>query len=626
MAPLGLDESSLYRGVVRVVGTELLVSAKLKARLQKILAQEKGAHVRDWGARWPLALVFPEIYPVAMGNLGFQTMYHLINLDPLLACERAFLPSPEEWPEYWRTHTPILTLESQRPLRDFAAVAFSISFEADYPKVLQILAQAGIPLTAASRGPGDPLVLAGGVATFLNPEPLAPFIDAFLLGEGEVAAVRALNFLAQASGASSRDAILQEMAQTFPGVYVPAGYRPHYHPDGTLASFEAQAGFPERILIPHLQDVDGLITHSHLLAPQSEWGEMFLVEVGRGCSRGCRFCAAGFIYRPPRDRQAGELVSTIDQGLEQERKLGLVGAAVSDHPEVKDICRKILAAGGTLGIGSLRADSLDPELAGMLAQGGVKTVALAPEAGSDRLRRVINKGLTEEDLAQAAVALAQVGIDQLRLYFMVGLPTETLEDVRDIARLTKYLRHRVIKDSRGTRKFRQITLSVASFVPKPWTPFQWVSLVEVKELKQRQKLIRQELSGLKDVRVHTDLPKWAYTQALMARGDRRVGDMLLLAQEHGWQKALRKSLVNPDFFVHRERHPDELFPWDFLEHGLKKEYLWEEYQLALAAKESPPCQPDVCRRCGVCGGGGQGPEAPAPSPNPLKGAIAGKVG
>jgi radical SAM superfamily enzyme YgiQ (UPF0313 family) len=578
------------------------VSARLKARLQKLLAQEKGAVLRDWGARWPLALVFPEIYPVAMGNLGFQTMYHLINQEPNLAGERAFLPSPEEWPEYQRTRTPILTLESQRPLRDFAAVAFSISFEADYPKVLQILAQAGIPLRAASRGPQDPLVLAGGVATFLNPEPLAPFVDAFLLGEGEVAAIKALNFLAAASGDRPRNAVLQELAQGFPGVYVPTGYRPHYRPDGALAAFEALAGYPERVLVPHVPDLSGPATHSHLLAPQSEWGEMFLVELGRGCSRGCRFCAAGFIYRPPRDRGAGELLPVVDQGLEQGRKIGLVGAAVSDHPEVKEICRKILAEGGELGIGSLRADSLDPELAGLLAQGGVKTVALAPEAGSERLRRVINKGLTEEDLAQAAIALVQAGIDQLRLYFMVGLPTETLDEVRDIARLTKYLQHRVIKDSRGRKKFRQLTLSVASFVPKPWTPFQWAPLAEVRELKQRQKLIRQELFGLKEVRVHTDLPKWAYTQALMARGDRRVGDMLLLAQERGWPQALRHSPVNPDFFVHRERAPDELFPWDFLDHGLKKEYLWEEYRLALAAQESPPCQPQVCRRCGVCRG------------------------
>ena len=230
------------------------MSVRLKARLQKMLAQEQGAVVRDWGARWPLALVFPEIYPVAMGNLGFQTLYRLINDEPGLACERAFYPAPEEWPEYRRTRTPILTLESQRPLRDFAAVAFSISFEADYPKALHILAQSGIPLAAAARGPEDPLVLAGGVATFLNPEPLAPFIDAFILGEAEVAAVSALNFLAEASPMRERQEPLRELAQNFPGIYVPAGYQPRYHPDGTLAAFEAAPGFPEKIVVPHLPD------------------------------------------------------------------------------------------------------------------------------------------------------------------------------------------------------------------------------------------------------------------------------------------------------------------------------------------------------------------------------------
>jgi radical SAM superfamily enzyme YgiQ (UPF0313 family) len=578
---------------------------KLKSRLQMLLAQEKGALVREWGARRPLALVFPEIYPVAMGNLGFQTMYHLLNADPHLACERAFLPTPEEWPEYERTRTPILTLESQRPLRDFAVVAFSISFEADYPKVLQIMAQSGLPLTAASRGPEDPLVVAGGVATFLNPEPLAPCLDAFLLGEGEVAGVAALGRLAEGAATRHRSEALAELARTTPGLYVPGCHRPRYHPDGTLAAFEAESGVPARVVVPHAPDLSCHATHSHLLAPRSEWGEMFLVELGRGCSRGCRFCAAGFIYRPPRDRSARDLLPQIKAGLGQGRKIGLVGAAVSDHPDIKEICRQILDEGGEFGIGSLRADSLDQELADLLARGGVKSVALAPEAGSPRLRQIINKGLTEEDLAQAALALAQAGIEQLRLYFMVGLPTETLEDIREMARLTKYLQHRVLKDSRGGRRFRQITLSLASFVPKPWTPFQWTPFLDVKDLKQRQKLVRRELAGLKEVRVHTDLPKWAYTQALLSRGDRRVGEMLLLAHRRGWREALRRSPVNPDFFVYRERGEAELFPWDFLDHGLDKEYLWEEYRLALAEKESPPCRPEVCRRCGACGGEGQ---------------------
>uniref|UniRef100_A0A7C5ER51 Radical SAM protein n=1 Tax=Desulfobacca acetoxidans TaxID=60893 RepID=A0A7C5ER51_9BACT len=577
------------------------MSASLKARLKKILFQEDGALIREWGARFPVALVFPEIYPVAMGNLGFQTMYHLFNQSAKLVCERAFLPAPEEWPEYERTRTPVLSLESQRPLRDFAVVAFSLSFEGDYPKVLRILAQSGIPLSAAERRQGDPLVVAGGVAAFLNPEPLAPFMDAFILGEGEVAAVGVMEFLGTASGHRLRREILKEAAQTFPGVYVPLGYQPRFHPDGTLAAFEADSGFPPRVTVPRVPDLTQVATHSHLIAPRSEWGEMFLVELGRGCSRACRFCAAGFLYRPPRTRDSTSLFPKIDQLVNQGRKVGLVGAAVSDHPGIKELCRRVVTGGGTLGVGSLRADSLDPELAGLLAQGGIKSVALAPEAGSARLRRVINKGLSQEALAQAAVALAQAGIPQLRLYFMVGLPTETQEDVREIARLAKYLQHRVIKESRGQRSFRQITLSLASFVPKPFTPFQWTPFLEVRELKQRQKLVRQELAGVKNVRVHTDLPKWAYTQALLSRGDRRVGEILRLAQARGWPSALRESPVNPDFFVYRERRREELFPWDFLDQGLKKEYLWEEYQLALEGKESPPCKPEVCRRCGVCG-------------------------
>ncbi len=578
------------------------MSARIKTRLQELLSQEKGAVVREWGASWPIALVYPQIYPVAMGNLGFQAIYHLLNRAPGLVCERAFLPTPEEWQEHRRTRTPILTLESQRPLTDFAAVAFSISFEADYPYVLQILAGAGIPLRAADRGPGDPLVLAGGVATFLNPEPLAPFVDAFFLGEGEAGAAPFFQFLAEGPPAGDRLQMLRELAQTVPGTYVPAGYRPVYQADGTLAAFEPQAGYPERVTAPHLPELAPYPTHSHLLAPQSEWGEMFLVETGRGCSRGCRFCAAGFVYRPPRERPLEELWAQVQRGLMEKRKVGLVGAAVSDHPAVKELCRRVLAAGGHLGISSLRADSADAELFGLLAQGGVRSVALAPEAGSERLRRVLNKGLTQEDLARAALALAQSGIPQLRLYFMVGLPTETREDVAEIPRLVRYLEHRVVKESAGKRRLGLITLSLSSFVPKPFTPFQWSPFTEVPELKKRLKLVTREFHGVKEVRVHTDLPKWAYVQAVIARGDRRVGDLLLAAHEQGWNRALQESPVNPDFFTLRERRPDELFPWDFIDHGLKKDYLWEEYQRALEEKETPPCRPLVCKRCGICKG------------------------
>ncbi len=578
------------------------MSAKIKALLKQLLSQEQGAVVREWGARFPIVLVYPQIYPVGMGNLGFQAIYHLLNSQPGLVCERAFLPAPEEWEEYRRTHTPILSLESQRPLTDFGAVAFSISFEADYPYVLQLLAGAGLPLRAAERGPGDPLVIAGGVATFLNPEPLAPFVDAFFLGEGEAGAVPFFEFLAGGAASENRPAMWRDLARTVPGAYVPAGYTPCYHPDGTLAAFAAAPGWPERVQAPHLPELAPYPTHSHLLAPQSEWGEMFLVETGRGCSRGCRFCAAGYVYRPPRERDLSELWTQVEPGLRARRKIGLVGAAVSDHPAVKDLCCKILAAGGSMGISSLRADSVDAELFGLLAQGGVRSVALAPEAGSDRLRRVLNKGLNRDDLARAAVALSESGLPQLRLYFMVGLPSETLDDIAEIPRLVKYLEHAVVKASSGKKHLGLITLSISSFVPKPFTPFQWTPFLEVAELKKRLKLVVREFHGVKAVRVHTDLPKWAYVQALLSRGDRRVGEMLLAASDRGWTRALRESPINPDFFTLRERRPDELFPWDFIDHGLKKAYLWEEYQRALEGKETPVCLPKVCKRCGVCRG------------------------
>ncbi|MBW1916673.1 MAG: radical SAM protein [Deltaproteobacteria bacterium] len=579
------------------------MSRKIIAHLKKLLDQEQGAISREWGHRWPLVLVYPQVYEVGMSNLGFQAVYHLLNDHPDLACERAFLPPADLWPEYQRTGTPILSLESQRPLTDFAALAFAIPYEADYPQVLKILEQARIPLLALERGPNFPLVLAGGVTTFLNPEPLAPFIDAFFLGEAEVQVADFFQFLAT-GGRSARDRrqMLQELAANQPGVYVPAGYRPVYQDDGTLAAFLPAPGYPAQVKALHPADLDVHPCHSHIIAPASEFGQMFLVEVSRGCGRGCRFCAAGFIYRPPRFRSVPELSRQIKLGLIQRQKIGLVGAAVSDHPAIHEICRQVVEAGGQLGISSIRADSTDRELFELLARGGVKSIALAPEAGSERLRRVINKGLSEAQLINAVTNLRQAGIPRLRLYFMVGLPTETREEVRDIARLVKRLKHAVTKSSRGRKRLANITVSLHSFIPKPFTPLQWVPFLDLPELKDRIRLVKRELKGSPQVRVHADLPKWAYIQALLARGDRRVAQMLLAAHRAGgnWTAAFRLSPLNPDFFVLRPRGAEELFPWDFIDHGLEKSYLWEEYQQALAGQETPPCDPQVCRRCGVC--------------------------
>jgi radical SAM superfamily enzyme YgiQ (UPF0313 family) len=576
------------------------MSRKIISKLQSLLAREQGAVVREWGHRRPVALVYPHEYAVGMSNLGFQTIYHLLNDHPDLACERVFLPDEPLLQEYQRRQTPLLSLESQRPLTDFAAVAFSLSFEPDYLSALKILELAHIPLLAADRGEHYPVIVAGGVATMLNPEPLAPFLDAFFLGEGDARAAEFFDLLTS-HGHSDRQAALKILAQTIPGVYVPAAYHPDYHPDGTLSRFTAAPGFPAQVSPPHLTSLDAYPVHSRLLAPGSEFSRMFLLEINRGCGRGCRFCAAGFIYRPLRHRSLASLQDQLRAGLDTGAKIGLVGTALTDHPDLKDLLRQVTAA-GKVGISSIRADCADAELFALLKQGDVKSVALAPEAGSPRLRQVINKNLSEADLEGAVLDLHAAGLTQLRLYFLLGLPTETQQDVDDIPRLTKRLQHAVTKAAAGRPHLAGITLSLNSFVPKPFTPFQWAPFAGVPELKDRIKRVKRELQGERRIRVHADLPKWAYYQALLARGDRRVSSILLSAHQLGgdWAKACRQSPLNPDFFVLRERPQNELFPWDFINHGINKTYLWQEYQNALAAKETPPCQPDTCTRCGVC--------------------------
>jgi len=577
------------------------MSRKIITYLQNLLAREHGAVVREWGHRHPVALVYPHEYHVGMSNLGFQTIYHLLNNHPNLTCERVFLPDDTQLQEYRRSQTPLLSLESQRPLTDFAAVAFSLSFEPDYLNVLKILELAHIPLLAAERGGDFPAVVAGGVAAMLNPEPVAPFLDAFFLGEGDAQAAEFFDILTD-PGHPDRSAAYKNLVAAIPGVYIPAAYQPDYHPDGTLRRFTAAPGFPAKIQPPHLPDLESYPVVSRLQAPGAEFSRMFLLEVNRGCGRGCRFCAAGFIYRPLRHRSLASLKDQLSFAPDARTKVGLVGTAVSDHPDLKNLLRGLAAAHRPAGISSIRADCADAELFALLKQGEVKTVALAPEAGSFRLRRVINKNLTETDLEQAVLALHDAGLSQLRLYFLLGLPTETRQDVDDIPKLTKHLQHTVTKAASGRPHLAHITLSLNSFVPKPFTPFQWVPFAGVAELKDRIKRVKRELQGHPRLRVHADLPKWAYYQALLARGDRRVGSLLLSAHQSGgdWAQACRQSALNPDFFVMRERMPNELFPWDFIEHGVTKTYLWEEYQNALAARQTPPCQPDICTRCGVC--------------------------
>ncbi|UCE51957.1 MAG: TIGR03960 family B12-binding radical SAM protein [Desulfobacterales bacterium] len=541
---------------------------------QKFAESEVGTIRKSWRGRIRVALVYPNRYSIGMSNLGFQAIYHLLNTFEHVVCERVFLPENNR-----RTKNQLKTFESGKPLTDTDIIAFSLSFENDYPHILSILESAGIPFRSSARKTHDPLVIAGGIACFLNPEPIAPFIDCFLIGEAESILSQ---FLDVFELKKSKKSLLKIIAQNVPGAYVPAFYKTDYNSDGTLAAFTPLENVPQKIKRVFLKDLSQVSTHSAVITPHTTFGSTFLVEVGRGCPHGCRFCAAGFIYRPPRFRPVSLLENNMKHGVSQVETIGLVGAAVSDLPDIRKLCQQFLDTNVRISFSSLRADRLAPELLSILKQSNVKTATIAPEAGTERLRDVIHKGITEEDVLDAAAALVENDIPNVKLYFMVGLPTETEADVDGIITLCKRIKHRFLKSSRARKRIGEITVSLNAFVPKPFTPFQWVAMQDVNGLKTKLKKVKGELRKVANVRVHADVPRWAYIQALFARGDRRVADILTLAHTNkgNWVQTLKTVPMNPDFYVLRQRNFDELLPWDFVDHDLKKSFLWKEYQKA----------------------------------------------
>jgi radical SAM superfamily enzyme YgiQ (UPF0313 family) len=553
------------------------------------------------GPRGPLSvcLVYPNTYAVGMANLGYQAVLRILNDDVHVTVERAFLPDGQRsnWPH------PLRSFESDRPLGDFDVLAFSISFETDYLHVLDVLALAGLPLRRTARGPSAPLVLAGGPATFLNPEPLAEFVDLFLIGEAEEMLP---DFLARAAvGSPRRDALL-ERTEDVAGAYRPDRFHPRYGADGTLTGLEYDGPFAPRVVRRYLARLDRCDTSSEILSPEAVFGDMFLVEGSRGCEWGCRFCAAGFMYRPVRYRSPERLRESIARGLGERQTIGLVGAEMASQPGIASLCQEIAAAGGRASPSSLKADLITPALAQALGTGGNRSVTVAPEAGSERLRRVINKNLTEDDVLRAAEWLVGGGVQALKLYVMVGLPTETAADVDAIGDLVHAVRARLMAG--GRPKVGRILVSINPFVPKPWTPFQWEPMEDLGSLKRKLAGVRRRLSAIPAVQVETESPREGYLQTLLSRGDRRTAEVLerLHAAPESWWPTLRSlrgglnDIVDPDRFVHRTWTLDELLPWDFIDHGVDKRYLVAERRKAQAELQTPPCDTHTCHTCGAC--------------------------
>jgi len=542
-----------------------------------------------------VVLIYPNTYHLGMSNLGFQTVYRLLNELDGIVCERSFLPDKDV-----ANTGDIISIESGRSISTFDIIAVSLSFENDYPNLLTILQKAGLPFRSAQRDETRPLIIAGGVTCLLNPAPIAPFIDCFLIGEAEA---NLPGFMRIAQETDTRETLLTRAAQEIEGIYVPGFYREIYNPDNTFQGLEPLKDVPHVIKRAYVRDITQTPTCSTIVTPNTTFDQTYLIEVSRGCPHGCRFCGAGFVYRPPRFRDPGLLVSCIHDGRAHTDKIGLVGAAVSDLPGLDDLCRAAEKTEALVSFSSLRADALDLNLISHLSKSKVKTATIAPDAGSERLRRCINKGISEENILTAAEALVANGIPNLKLYFMIGLPTETMEDIEDIVKLCKKVKHVFLKSSRTKGRMGGITVSINSFVPKPHTPFQWAAMDSIQTLKLKLKHIQKDLKRVPNVRVNADILRWASVQALLSRGDMRVANTLEAVHDNcgNWPKTLKASTINTDFYVHRERGYDEIFPWDFIDHGIRKSYLLAEYRKAMRGDTTAPCDVEVCRKCGVCG-------------------------
>jgi len=561
------------------------MSWRLKKKYHDLLAGESGYWKKVWGDQLTICLAYPNVYRTGMSNLGYQTIYRLLNEDPDIVCERVFLPDPGDEVFFSSGSLPLFSIESQRPLRDFDIVAFSLSFENDYPHILTLLEMGGIDPVAANRDMQDPLVVAGGIAVTMNPEPVADFFDFFLLGEAEEVLPECLRVLSEhRKQGRNREACLHALQASVPGVYVPSCYDVRYAKDGPIESFRPRhSEFPQKIIKRWVGNLNAFTTDQAIIAPDMALGNMFLTEVSRGCGRGCRFCAAGYLYRPPRFRRAGMLEASLLKGLEKVNRIGLLGTAVSDHPDLVRICRTILDRGGQVAVGSLRLDQLKGELIGILKEGGIETFSIAPEAGSQRLRDLIRKDIREEQIIEMAHALLEQGIINIRTYFMIGLPTETDDDIQALIDLVEKLSRITVKEGNHETRFRRVTISINQFIPKAATPLQWYPLDRIENARNKIRRIKASFQKQTSLRLQAESPRANYLQSLFSLGDRRVGQMLLACHRQGrnWSRTFKEAPLHPDFWVYRPKPLQEILPWDFIDHGVRKSHLVEEYQKTL---------------------------------------------
>lgn len=556
---------------------------------------EPGAVKKSWADRVPVALLYPNSYRVAMASLGYHQVYHLINAREEFVCERVVLPESG----------PPRSIESGKPLTDFEIIAVSISYEEDALNLARMLLAGRVPLDIDARDDYDsPLIVAGGVIAFLNPEPIAAFCDAVAVGEAEVILPGILDRCLDLRD-RPRDEILCGLTGVA-GVYVPSLYEVGYGDDGGIERRVALSpAAPEAVAHLVAPDLSGP-ARTRIKCDAAEFGDLMLVELGRGCPHGCRFCAGSFLYRPPRWTPAEAVAAALAERPPGLDRAGLLAAAVTGHPEFQNIREGLAADGLPYSLASLRLDEVTADLLDELVGGGAKSVTLAPEAGSERLRRIINKDLSDEQIEDAMAAIGAAGIRRVKLYFQVGLPTETAADLEACGSLLKKMQAALARGAPGRNWLPQVTVSANPFVPKPATPFQWEAMARPEELRERLGALKQAAGKAGMAFGGSSVPE-ALFQAWVSRGDRRVGAALAKAVDESLdgRRALKlkmSGLPPADWYLHRERDRAEVFPWDFITHGCDKKFLWGEREKSRSGKLTPPCRPGECKRCAACGG------------------------
>ena len=566
-------------------------------RLQELYKDEDSRVTVNPHAGQKVAIVYPNTYFVGMSNLGLHIIYEEINLRNDSVCERIFLPEKKELEAYDKTKTPLMSVETQRPMHQFDVVAFDVTFEMDYFHIPLMLRHGRVPIMGKDRTEFDPIVIAGGPCATFNPEPFADFIDAFIIGEGEGIVSRVLDIIRDGKMEGlDRHAILRQLADVS-GVYVPSLYVPIYNEDGEFKGYDIVEGVPKTIKRHFEMLTSG--GETVVATNYTEFGAMYIIEVARGCGRHCRFCMAGYCFRVPRVRPLDILKEGVERAEKLGKKVGLMGAAISDYPEVDELVNYIRSKDMRYSCASLRADSLTQAVVDGLADSGQKTITIAPETGSERLRRVINKGISEEHLQNAATLSAKSGIQHMRLYIMIGLPTETDEDIEAIVGLAERTQAHMEKVGCKGR----LTLSINPFIPKPFTPFQWMAMDNQKAVEKKLQYIKKALQKNRRIEVLVESPKEAYIQGVLARGDRRLGAVIAACAADRGSKSFKSEMkaagLDMDNMNYRERSFDEFLPWSHLDMGMQEGYLEMEWKRSLDEAYTPPCAAG-CKRCGVC--------------------------